>query len=139
MNDSLDSTLDAILETLIPPSEDGRMPGAGSLGLADAVRAQAGAAGDLFAAGLAAAEAAGIAELDLPDRVAVLRELESTQPGFVPILYFPTCTAYYRHPQVLVGLGLEPRPPHPKGYELEPGNLEALERVRARGKRYRDA
>ena len=40
---------------------------------------------------------------------------------------------------VLVGLGLEPRPPHPKGYELEPGNLDALERVRARGKLYREA
>jgi hypothetical protein len=47
--------------------------------------------------------------------------------------------AYYQHPKALEGLGLEPRPPHPKGYDLEPGNLDALERVRARGKLWRDA
>ena len=31
----MNHVLDAILDTLIPPSEDGRMPGAGSLGLAE--------------------------------------------------------------------------------------------------------
>ena len=131
--------LDAILDTLIPPSEDGRMPGAGSLGLAAAVAEETKAAGEVVAAGLAAAEAAGFAERDLEGRVALLRDLESSQPAFVPTLFFTTCAAYYQHPKVLVGLGLEPRPPHPKGYALEPGNLDALERVRARGKLYRDA
>jgi hypothetical protein len=131
--------LDAILDTLIPASADGRMPGAGSLGFADTIREQTQAAGEMLAAGLAAAEAAGFAKLDPEARVTVLRELEKTQPGFVPTLYMLTCIAYYQHPSVLVGLGLEPRPPHPKGYELEPGNLTALERVRARGKLWRDA
>lgn len=135
MNDLLGS----ILDTLIPPSDDGRMPGAGAIGLAAAVREQTLESADVLAAGLAAAEASGFAELDLEGRVAVLRELESTQPAFIPTLFFPTCTEYYRHPKVLVGLGLEPRPPHPKGYELESGNLDALERVRARGQLYRDA
>ncbi len=134
----MNELLDAILDTLIPPSEDGRMPGAGSLGLASAVGEETKGAGEVVAAGLAAAEAAGFAERDLEGRVEVLRELESSQPAFVPTLFFPTCAAYYQHPQVLVGLGLEPRPPHPKGYALEPGNLDALERVRARGKLYRD-
>jgi hypothetical protein len=134
----MNELLDAILDTLIPPSADGRMPGAGSLGLADAVRAQTQGAGELVSAGLAAVEAAGFADLDLEDRVGVLRELESTQPAFVLTLYLPACAAYYQHPKVLVGLGLEPRPPHPKGYELEPGNLATLERVRKRGKLYRD-
>ena len=135
----MNDVLDAVLDTLIPPSEDGRMPGAGSLGLADAVREQTRMAEDVVVAGLALAEAAGIGELDLADREVLLRRIESMQPAFVPTLYLPTCTAYYRHPQVLVGLGLEPRPPHPKGYPLEPGNLEALDRVRARGRLYRDA
>jgi hypothetical protein len=71
--------------------------------------------------------------------VALLKQLEPTHPGFVPTLFFATCAAYYQHPKALVGLGLEPGPPHPKGYELESGNLDALERVRARGKLYRDA
>ena len=41
--------------------------------------------------------------------------------------------------KVLEGLGLEPRPPFPQGYTLEPGDLSALERVRARGQLWRDA
>ena len=40
MDFDMTQLLDAILDTLIPPSEDGRMPGAGSLGIAKALRAQ---------------------------------------------------------------------------------------------------
>jgi anti-sigma factor ChrR (cupin superfamily) len=135
----MNDLLNAVLDTLIPASADGRMPGAGSLGLADAVHAQTAQAKDLIAGGLAAAESAGFADLDLEDRVALLRDLESSKPGFVPTLYLTVLPMYYQQPKVLVGLGLEPRPPHPKGYDLEPGNLDALERVRARGKLWRDA
>lgn len=131
--------LNAILDTLIPPSEDGRMPSAGSLAIADAVLAQTADASGVVEAGLGAAQDAGFAELDLDARIAFLKELEASQPAFVPTLYAPTCTAYYQHPKVWVGLGLEPRPPHPQGYEVEAGNLDGLERVRARGKLYRDA
>ena len=131
--------LDAILDTLIPPSEDGRMPGAGSLGLSEAVLAQTAAEREVVEAGFEAARQGGFVGLDLPARTAFLRELEGTQPAFVSTLYVPACTAYYQHPKVWVGLGLEPRPPHPKGYDLEAGNLEGLERVRSRGKLYRDA
>jgi hypothetical protein len=68
----------------------------------------------------------------------VLRELEVSEPGFVPGLVFQTYATYYQHPRVLEALGVDPRPPHPKGYDLEPGDLSALERVRARGRLYRE-
>jgi hypothetical protein len=71
--------------------------------------------------------------------VAVLRELEQREPAFLPSLLFHLYASYYRHPRVLEGLGVEPRPPHPQGYELEPGDLAALENVRARGRLYREA
>jgi len=134
----MNDLLNLILDTLIPASEDGRMPGAGSLGLADTIREQTAAAREVVDAGLDAARAAGFEELDLEGRVALLREMESSHPAFVGSLYVPTCTAYYQHPQVMLGLGLEGRPPHPKGYDLEPGNLDGLEKVRARGKLYRE-
>jgi hypothetical protein len=73
------------------------------------------------------------------ERAALLEALGETQPGFVPGLLFQTYTAYYQHPRVLEGLGLEPRPPFPLGYPLEPGDLSGLDAVRARGKLYRDA
>jgi hypothetical protein len=129
--------LDLVLDTLIPESEDGRMPGAGMLGLAHAVREQTAQAKDLIEAGLAAVEAAGFADLDLDGRVNALRELEASHPGFVPFLYMTLCVAYYQHPKVRVGLGLDAGPPYPKGYTLEPGNLDALERVRERGPLWR--
>jgi len=133
----MNALLDMILDTLIPESPDGRMPAAGSLGLADTVRAEVASARDIVGAGLTAAEERGFADLDAEGRIAALREIEADQPAFVQTLLFPTCVAYYQHPDVIAALGMDPRPPHPKGYELEEGNLDALERVRARGPLYR--
>jgi uncharacterized membrane protein len=137
--------LAAVLDTLIPPSADGRLPGAGEIGLADALREATAGARAVVDQGLAAADAAAgargaprFAALALEDRVAVLRELEQREPAFLPGLLFHLYAAYYRHPRVMEALGLEARPPHPRGYELEPGDLAALERVRARGPLYRE-
>ena len=58
--------------------------------------------------------------------------------GFLPVLLFQTYQGYYQIPAVLAALGLPPRPPHPKGYEIEPNDLELLEPVRAREKMYRE-
>lgn len=135
----MNDLLTAILDTLIPKSSDGLMPGAGSLGLADAVREKTTAAAGVLAEGLTAAEARGFVDLDAPGRVAALREIEADLPAFIPTLYIPTCIAYYQHPDVRVGLGLPSHPPHPKGFDLEPGDLANLDRVRQRGKLYRDA
>jgi hypothetical protein len=45
---------------------------------------------------------------------------------------------YYRDDRVMRSLGLEPRPPFPKGFELEQGDWSLLEPVRARSKLYRE-
>jgi len=131
--------LSLILDTLIPPSADRRMPGAGALGLADAVRERARSSDSIVAAGLAAAEAKGFADLDAPAREEALRQIDGDHPGFIATLYAPTCIVYYEHPEVLVALGLDPGPPYPKGHTLESGHLAGLERVRARGRLYREA
>ena len=79
----------------------------------------------------------GFAALASPEREDALRELASEQPGFLPGLLFQTYAAYYQHPRVLEGLGLEPRPPHPKGYAMEDGDLALLDAVRRRPPLYR--
>jgi hypothetical protein len=45
---------------------------------------------------------------------------------------------YYRDDRVMAALNMEPRPPHPVGFELEDSDWSLLEPVRARGKIYRD-
>lgn len=130
--------LGLILDSLIPPSADGRMPGAGTLGLAEKVRSQTAASELAVTAGLMAAEAGGFAELDGPARASLLRRIEADQPAFIASVYPATCIAYYEHPEVQRALGLDPRPPYPKGYPLETGSLEGLDRVRERGKLYRE-
>ena len=45
---------------------------------------------------------------------------------------------YYINPTVLESLGLEARPPQPKGYVVEAGDLSSLEAVVQRGQAYRD-
>lgn len=145
MSEPANDTFDAILDTLIPPSDDGALPGAGALGLAPDIREKSAPVAELVERGLGAADArarergaTSFAALPLTDRADVLRELEVSEPGFVPGLVFHTYAIYYQHPRVLEALGVEPRPPHPKGYDLEPGDLSALERVRARGRLYRE-
>lgn len=141
--------LAAVLDTLLPPSEDGTMPGAGELGLVEALERavrrtpelEPGILNGLAAlAEVAAARGAdGFAALPPAERPAALEALSATASAFVPSLVFPTYVAYYQHPRVLEGLGVPPRPPHPLGYPLEEGDLSLLEPVRARRRLYRDA
>ncbi len=46
---------------------------------------------------------------------------------------------YYRDDRVIRSLGLEPRPPFPRGHILEQGDWSLLDPVRARPKLWRDA
>ena len=140
-------TLTGVLDEIIPASADGRLPGAGALGLADAIAEAMRKTPDLRPAvvqGLAAlAELAGgrgspdFAALPGDVRVELLNELTAAQPAFLPGLIFHTYVGYYQHPRVLEGLGMEPRPPHPEGYDLEPGDLGLLDAVRRRPPMYR--
>jgi hypothetical protein len=139
--------LSSVLDELIPPSDDGRMPGAGALGLVARIEDAVRRSPDLEPAlvhGLAAlqeaARAAGASDfssLTREQRVAALEQTATTQPAFLPGLIFHTYTAYYQHARVLEGLGLEGRPPHPLGYTLEASDPALLDPVRARPKLYR--
>jgi hypothetical protein len=141
------NALASVLDAIIPPSADGRMPGAGEIGLAPAVEERLGAMVAFTARGLDALDAiarergaTAFAALAATERAEVLKAHAAADAGFLPGLVFQAYSAYYQHPRVLEGLGLEPRPPHPKGYALEQPDLDALlAPVRARAKLYREA
>jgi hypothetical protein len=136
-------TLASVLDEIIPPSADGRLPGAGDLGLAgyitQAIR-QTPEIRPMIAQGLAdldelarGRKAPSFAALPQEDK----RQLLSEQ-GFVLPLALHASGGYYQHPRVVTALGLEARPPHPKGYEMEPTDLAILDAVRRHSKHYRE-
>jgi hypothetical protein len=147
LSDAAARILDCVLDEIIPARPDGRLPGAGALGVGREIERAMRAEPDLVPAvtdgldALAAHAPEGGAFPDLPaaERRRRVHEVAASQPAFLPGLIFHTYIAYYQHDRVLEALGLEARPPHPLGYALEPGDFDLLERVRERGKRYRDA
>jgi hypothetical protein len=83
-------------------------------------------------------DARGFASLSAKDRGEVMGELAAADPAFLPTLTFVAYAGYYQHPRVVAALGLEARPPHPRGYSMEPNDLTLLDAVRRRPKMYRE-
>jgi hypothetical protein len=143
-----EAALAALLDELVPARPDGRLAGAGALGLAaDVVRAmrERPPLRALVVPGLAALAAivrargaARLADLAPADRRAALAALAAEAPALLPTLAFVAFIAYYQDPRVLAALGREPRPPFPKGYELAPFDPALLEPVRRRAPFYRE-
>lgn len=139
-------TLRVLLGMLVPPSADGRMPGAA--GMPEVLRHVEGVAAALpvLRDGLAALEreataryGAGFAALDDARRSALLDEFAARQPAVLQRLGLEAVTCYYQQDGVVERLGLEARPPFPIGYQVPAGDLTLLEPVIARGRIWRDA
>jgi len=139
--------LTTILNRLVQASGD--FPAAGDLGIAsylDSVVGQSTAWRRLFAHGmvqvdLASQEQYAEAFINLTDdqKDSVLRHVEACHPQFFSALVAHTYSGYYSHAAVLRLLGRDVRPPQPKGYELEPFDLNLLANVQERGPMYRQA
>jgi hypothetical protein len=148
LSERQERALASVLDEIIPPSDDGRFPGAGELGLAgyiEQAQQQTPELRQVIVQGLSAIDelagrrgSQGFASLSKQDKLEVLNQLAATEQAFLPSLIFHTYAGYYQNARVVEALGIEPRPPHPKGYEMEPSDLGLLERVRQRAKLYRD-
>ncbi|HYR95727.1 MAG TPA: gluconate 2-dehydrogenase subunit 3 family protein [Candidatus Binatus sp.] len=140
--------LRTLLDDILPPSDDGRLPGAGTIGLAahivrtvrktpmlrPVVEYGLGALADLAAK----RSPGGWPALSKQERSAVLEDFTATDQFFLPAFLFLLYSGYYQHPRVVEALGLEARAPHPKGFAMEADDWTVLEPVRTRGKTYRD-
>ena len=136
-------TLASVLDEIIPPSADGRLPGAGALGVAGYIEQALRNTPELrqmIVQGIADLDdqarqrhARSFSELSKPEKVALLNE-----QGFIFPLMFQTYIGYYQHHRVVEALGLAARPPHPKGYEMETNDLTLLDTVRRRGRLFRE-
>ena len=132
----------AIIDAIVPPSDDGRLPGAAALDLVPHVERSVRQSpmlrpvidyGLSAIAQLAAARSpSGIAGLSAADWAAVLREFTANDDFFLPAFLFLVYGGYYQHDRVVTALGLEPRAPHPKGYEMAGDDWSLLDPVRRR-------
>ena len=135
--------LDGILDEIIPPSANGRIPGAGALGVADHLLAVADRDPEvraLFEQGLAGA-GRGFAGLDGDARRDMLKRLETEEKTFFRALIRHTYMGYYSRSDVRALFGLSPEPTQPRGYDVPPDDAEEmaelLASVRAREPCYR--
>ena len=79
------------------------------------------------------------ADLNPQRREAIAAQLRETCGEALMYLTRIILQCYYRDDRVMRSLGMEPRPPFPKGFEVEQGDWSLLDPVRARPKLYRDA
>lgn len=145
LTDEQRRTLSALVNMMIPASEDGRMPGAAELDLRSYVCDDSGNLIAEIEQGLTVldrnandAHGQNFAALKDADRQPLVDAIRVTQPDFVQRLLLQTVASYYQDDRVLSALGLEARPPYPEGHTVEPGDLSLLDPVRKRSKLYRE-
>ncbi len=138
--------ISAVLDRLIPSQGD--MPGAGEVGTADyldEIVAGSTQLARLFTHGLQDIEIAAsrlgsdFGELSDAQQDETLRGAETDDPEFFDVLIRHTYNGYYSNPRIVELLGLDPKPPQPRGNRVERGDLSSLEVVVERGQAYRDA
>jgi hypothetical protein len=144
---SQQTLLSHVLNRLIPATDD--FPGAGDLGVSGYVDTVVGRSTELrrlFAEGLThiamasqALQGQEFIALTEDQKDAVLRQVETLHPALFEALVQHTYSGYYSHPTVIRLLGLEVRPPQPRGYHLEPLDFTLLDNVKQRGPLYRQA
>src|SRR5208283_713593 len=88
---------------------------------------------------LARLAGAPLGSLDPARREAAAMALRAKGGAAVATLTRVVLQCYYRDDRVVRSLGLEPRPPYPKGHVLEDGDWSLLDPVRARPPMWRRA
>lgn len=126
---------------MVPPSAEHRVPGADDEAIfADIVRSLGRDGGPVRQALARLREASGgdFARLDDARAEAAAMALLAREETAASVLGRAVLQCYYRDDRVLRSLGLEPRPPFPKGHVLEPGEWSLLDAVRGRPRMWRD-
>ena len=134
--------LRAIAAVMIPASGEFDVPGADDPVIqADIVATLGRDTGPVREALDQLARLAGqpLASLDPARREAVAAELRAKGGAAVATLARVVLQCYYRDDRVVRSLGLEPRPPYPKGHVLEDGDWSLLDPVRAPAPTWRRA
>jgi hypothetical protein len=134
-------SLRCLAEMMIPASAEYGVPSAGDDAIfADILRSFGRDAEHVLAVLRTLDEMAGgvFADLEPARREAVAARLHDSAGQSLIYLERIILQCYYRDDRVMRSLGLEVRPPYPKGFEVEQGDWSLLDPVRARRKLYRE-
>jgi hypothetical protein len=135
-------SLRCLAEMMIPASAEYGVPSAGDDAVFGDILQSLGRDGGHVIAVLQTLDAMSggpFADLDPQRRDAIAAELHETGGEALTSLNRIILQCYYRDDRVMRSLGMEVRPPFPKGFEVEEGDWSLLDPVRARPKLYRDA
>jgi hypothetical protein len=129
-------TLSALLDTLLPASDDGNMPSAETLDFIGYLNEKA----PEFVTDLVKIVGyfdAAFAGSSLLGRCAVVDGFSKAQSALFEGLLFHVYACYYQDDRVLEGIGSAAGPPFPRGNTVEAGDLSLLDPVVQRPKTYR--
>lgn len=134
-------SLRCLAEMMIPASAEYGVPSAGDDAIFGEILQSLGRDTDHVIAVLQtldAMSAGPFTELDPRRREALAARLRETGGEALTYLTRIILQCYYRDDRVMRSLGVEVRPPFPKGFEVEQGDWSLLDPVHARPKLYRD-
>ncbi len=134
------STLRRLVAVMIPASAQYNVPGADDGAIfADILRSIKRDREQVGHALRCLHDLAGAAFPGLPadEQLAVIERFRRDQPEMANLLVSITVRCYYRDDRVMRSIGMEPRPPFPKGFEVEQGDWSLLDPVRAGPRIYR--
>ncbi len=142
LDDAERESLRCLVAEIVPASADPAMPGADDPTIfadilasldrdADGVRAALHRLDALSGGRFAAQEPSA--------RRSSAQRLREAEPAHASVLAAVTLRCYYRDDRVMRAIGMDVRPPYPKGFEVAQGDWSLLEPVRARGRIWRDA
>jgi hypothetical protein len=135
LNDTESADFHCLAGIIIPPSTKYDVPGADDATIFADIVGSIGRDADQVRSALARLRTlagGSLAGLDAARRVEVAVLLRAEGGAAVAVLTRIVLLCYYRDDRVMVSLGLEPRPPFPKGHEIEQGDWSLLNPVRAR-------
>ena len=137
-------TLAAVADMVVPASDEYGVPGAGDPAIVDNILTDATRRPEQLSAALAAldelaqeSQGAAFADLSAKQRDAATAAFRETHKGHANLVANLTVQGYYRDDRVMRALGIDPRPQHPDGYEVEQGDWSLLDPVRKKPAFYR--